>query len=90
MKYKDIILGVFIGIVTAIIGIFVFLKAFTFYDPFTDLQFLKQQGVLGKIVTLGAILNLAVFFILLKKGKESIARGIILSMVILTIFTLFL
>ena len=90
MKYKDIILGIFIGLVTAILGIFIFLKVFTFYDPFADLQFLKQQGVLGKVITLGAILNIAVFFILLKKGKESIARGIILSLIILTIFTLFL
>lgn len=90
MNYKDLIIGVFIGLVTAILGIFIFLKAFTFYDPLTDIQLLKQQGILGKVVTLGAILNIIVFFILLKKDKDTMARGVILALILLTIFTLFL
>jgi hypothetical protein len=90
MNYKDLIIGVFIGLVTAILGMFIFLKAFTLYDLLTDIHLLKQQGILGKVVTLGAILNIIVFFILLKKGKDFIARGIILSLILLTIFTLFL
>jgi uncharacterized membrane protein len=90
MKYKDLLLGVFIGFVTAILGMFLFLKAFTFYNLFSDLQLLKQQGILGKVVTLGAILNILIFFILLKKGKEVMARGVVLSLILLTIFTLFL
>ena len=90
MNYKDLFIGVFIGLVTAILGMFLFLKAFTDYNLFYDLQLLKQQEILGKVVTLGAILNIVVFFILLKKGKDYMARGIILSLIILTIFTLFL
>ncbi len=90
MKYKDLVLGVLIGFCSAILGIIIFLKAFTFYDPFNDLELLKQQGILGKVVTLGAILNIIVFFILLKKGKDVMARGVILSLILLTIITLFL
>ena len=90
MNYKDLIIGVLIGLVTALLGICIFLKAFTLYNPLTDIRILKQQGILGKVVTLGAILNILVFFILLKKGKDFMARGIVLSMIILTIFTLFL
>ena len=90
MNYKGLIIGVFIGVVTAILGIFIFLKAFTLYDPLTDIHLLRQQGILGKVITLGAILNIAVFFILLKKGKDAIARGVILSLILLTLFTLFL
>ena len=90
MNYKDLIIGVLIGLVTALLGICIFLKAFTLYDPLTDIHLLRQQGILGKVVTLGAILNIAVFFLLLKKGRDAIARGVILSLIILTIFTLFL
>jgi hypothetical protein len=90
MKYKDLVLGVLIGFCTAILGIIIFLKVFTFYDPFNDLELLKQQGILGKVVTLGAILNIIVFFILLKKGKDVMARGVIFSLILLTIITLFL
>ena len=90
MKYKDLVFGVLIGFCTAILGIIIFLKVFTFYDPFNDLELLKQQGILGKVVTLGAILNIIVFFILLKKGKDVMARGVIFSLILLTIITLFL
>jgi hypothetical protein len=90
MNYKNLIIGVFIGLATAILGMFIFLKAFTVYDPLRDIHLLKQQGLLGKVVTLGAILNIAVFFILLKKGKDLIAKGVILALVLLTLFTLFL
>ena len=90
MKYKDLVLGVLIGFCTAILGIIIFLKVFTVYDPFNDLELLKQQGLLGKVVTLGAILNIIVFFILLKKGKDVMARGVIFSLILLTIITLFL
>ena len=90
MNYKDIILGVFIGLITAILGMFIFLKAFTVYNPLRDIHLLKEQGLLGKVVTLGAILNIVVFFILLKKGKDIMARGVILALVLLTLFTLFL
>ena len=90
MKYKDLVFGVLIGFCTAILGIIIFLEVFTFYDPFNDVELLKQQGILGKVVTLGAILNIIVFFILLKKGKDVMARGVIFSLILLTIITLFL
>jgi len=90
MKYRDLIFGLLIGIITSALGVFIFLKAFTFYNPLTDLPYLKQQGLMGKVVTLGTILNILLFFILLKFKKEMMAKGIILAMIVLTIFTLFL
>jgi hypothetical protein len=44
--------------------------------------------MLGKIITLGAIVNLVLFFILLKFNKELMARGVVLGMILLTVITL--
>ena len=51
---------------------------------------MRLQGHLGKIVTLGSILDLVIFAILLKTNKEMMARGVILAVITLTILTLFI
>ena len=59
-------------------------------DFLGGLNAIKTQGYLGKIITLGAVLNVIAFFILLRYNKEMMARGVILATIMLTIFTLFL
>ncbi len=89
MKKIDLFYGIIIGIITSVIGSYIFIVAFTHYSFLGGLQILKFEGKLGKIITLGAILNLVLFFGLLKYDKELMARGVILAMIILTIITLF-
>ena len=89
MKSSHLIIGVLIAILTCGIGSFVFIEFFTGMDFYRGLEFYRTHGLLGKIITLGAILNLIVFFVLLKKNKDFIARGVILGMILLTIITLF-
>jgi hypothetical protein len=89
MKKIDLFYGFVIGVVASIIGSYIFIVAFTPYSFLGGLQILKFEGKLGKIITLGAILNLLIFFGLLKYNKELMARGVILAMFILTIITLF-
>ncbi len=89
MKKIDLFYGFVIGVVASIIGSYIFIVAFTPYSFLGGIQILKFEGKLGKIITLGAILNLLIFFGLLKYNKELMARGVILAMFILTIITLF-
>jgi hypothetical protein len=89
MKKIDLFYGIVIGIITSFIGSYLFIEAFTPYSFLGGLQILKFEGKLGKIITLGAILNLILFFGLLKYERELMARGVILAMIILTIITLF-
>ncbi len=90
MKKTDLIIGLLIGLLTAMLGSFLYLIIFTNFNLINDLQIIKQQGILGKVITLGTILNIVVFFILLQKKKEMMARGIVLSIIVLTLFTLFI
>lgn len=90
MKKTDLLIGFFIGILAAFIGAFLFLRLFTELRTIADLQIAKEEGILGKVMTLGAILNLLLFFLLLKFKKELMARGIVLATIILAITTIFI
>jgi hypothetical protein len=90
MQKKDLFIGLLIGIVSAIIGTLLFLLLFTEFSSLNDLKIIRQEGILGKVMTLGAILNILVFFFLLQKRKEIMARGVVLATLILAFITLFL
>lgn len=89
MNKIELVYGFLIGIIATVLGSYLFLAMFTDYGFMEGIQIMKSRNQLGKIITLGAILNLAMFFILLKLNKELMARGVILALIILTIITLF-
>lgn len=89
MKLRDLLIGFAIGILASLIGSYLFITLAMKNDFVLGLNYIKSQGYLGKIITLGAILNVIVFFILLKFNKEIMARGVILATIILAILTLF-
>ncbi len=90
MKNKDLFIGVFLAMATTFIGTFLFIRLFTDMSYLTGMHLYKGQGMLGKILTLGAILNILLFYILIKKDREEISQGVILGLIIITIVTLFL
>lgn len=88
MRKIDLIYGALISILLSAVGSFIFIELFTGFDFISGVQFYMAHGMLGKIITLGAILNLVLFSLLLKWNKEFMARGVILGTIILTIITL--
>lgn len=90
MKKIDLLLGLIIGLIAAFIGTYIALHYFTkqgFTEGFT---IMKNAGMIGKVITLGAIPNLLLFFFMLKKNKDLMAKGIVLAMFLLVILTLIL
>jgi hypothetical protein len=71
-----------------VVGSYIFIEVFTEYNFIEGIKILRFQGKLGKIISLGSILNIIVFFLLLKFNKELMARGVILGTILLTIITL--
>lgn len=90
MSKKDLFTGLLIGLVTATLGCMLFLYFFTEARSIEDLKMVRAQGLMGKLITLGAIFNLIVFFILLKTEKELMAKGVILATILLAILTVLL
>lgn len=88
MKKIDLLIGILIGFTTTFIGIIIFFEFFTAYSFSEGIQSMKQLGYLGKVITLGAILNIVVFFGLLQFNKELMARGVVLATILLTIITM--
>lgn len=89
MRKIDLFIGVAIGFVAAILGSFIVIKFFTNESFLNGLYMMRAQQLLGKIITLGAILNIVIFFVLLKYNKDLMARGVVLATIILTVVTLF-
>jgi hypothetical protein len=89
MNKIDLLTGFIIGILASILGSFIFITFFTDYTFLGGIQVMKSQGKLGKIITLGSILDLVAFAILLKLNKELMARGVVLAVIILTLVSLF-
>lgn len=90
MNKIDLLTGFIIGIIACFIGMFLYITLAMHKDFLAGFQMMKNEGHLGKIVTLGAILDLITFGILLKMNKELMARGVVLAVIALTIITLFL
>ena len=89
MKKIDLLYGLLIGVAVAAFGVYVFLSLFTDYKMAEGFIILKNQGQLGKLIALGAILNIGTFFFLLKINKEMMARGVVLATLVVTIFSIF-
>lgn len=90
MNKIELLYGVLIGFFGALLGVYLFLELFTSYDFSYGIDTLKYQGYLGKLIAMGGVFNIGVFFLLLKFNKELMARGVVLATIILTIITLFL
>ncbi len=90
MKKIDLLIGMLLGLLSAFIGTFIFISAFTGYEFMHGVTALRSSGNLGKLLTLGAILNLILFFGLLHFKKDLMARGVVLATIILTIISLFI
>ena len=89
MTKKDILIGFVIGILASILGSYLFITLFTNFSFISGIQIMKSEGKLGKIMTLGSILDLIAFAILLKLNKEIMARGVVLAVIIIAIMTFF-
>lgn len=90
MQKMEFIYGFFIGIIATFLGAYLFMKIKTDFSFLEGIQIVHSQGILGKLITLGAILNVVVFFALLQFKKELMARGVVFATILLALLTLFL
>ncbi|GAA4977849.1 hypothetical protein [Algibacter aquimarinus] len=88
MIKKDIFIGMFVGLIANAIGLFITANLLGKGDDFvTVIKAAANEGFLGKLISLGAILNLAAFFIFIKKKQDYRARGVLLITVFIAVFT---
>ncbi|MEN9335855.1 MAG: hypothetical protein RLZZ500_842 [Bacteroidota bacterium] len=88
-RYKELLLGCLAGLGTAALGITLVLFFMTDFSHHYNLRVIKAEGILGKTITLGTLLNLATFFWFLNKRKDFWAYGVLIATCLLTLLTLF-
>lgn len=88
-RYKELFFGCLAGLATAAVGIALVLFFMTDFHLHYNLKITKAEGILGKTITLGTLLNLATFFWFLNKKKDFWAYGVLIATCLLTLLTLF-
>lgn len=85
---KELVIGILVGLVANAIGLFITAQFLGSGDDFTAvLKAAYTEGFLGKLISLGAVLNLIAFFVFIKKRQDYRARGVLLITVFIAVFT---
>ncbi|MCL5130078.1 MULTISPECIES: hypothetical protein [unclassified Algibacter] len=85
---KEIFIGVFVGLIANAIGLILTATLLGKGDDFTTvIAAAANEGFLGKLISLGAVLNLISFFIFIKRKEDYRARGVLLITVLIAVFT---
>lgn len=85
---KNICIGMVIGFIANAVGLFFAANILGKGDDFIlVIKAAAAEGFLGKLISLGAVLNLIAFFIFIKKKQDYRARGVLLITVFIAVFT---
>jgi riboflavin transporter FmnP len=88
MVKKEVTIGLIIGLIANAIGLFLSATLLGNGEGFiTVLKSASAEGFLGKLISLGAVLNLIAFFIFIKKKQDYRARGVLLATIFVAILT---
>ncbi|MGJ8592047.1 MAG: hypothetical protein ACSHXF_05840 [Aquaticitalea sp.] len=89
MIRKEIFIGLIVGLIANALGLLIAILIFGKGADFeSTIRNSIAQGFFGKLVSMGAIMNLIAFFLFIKIKRDYRARGVILATVIVAIVTL--
>ncbi|MBD3864021.1 hypothetical protein [Olleya marilimosa] len=80
---KHIILGFILGVISTGIGVLLYIAFFSRYGVEETLKKAIQFKFVDKIVSLGALLNLGLFFLFLNRKKDDMAKGVLIATLII-------
>ncbi|SHE71334.1 hypothetical protein SAMN03080594_1011062 [Arenibacter palladensis] len=83
MIKKEILIGLIVGLIANTIGTLLYIIIFSDFGIIETYQAAVQQGHVGSLLALGAILNLVAFFGFLRIRRDYRARGVMIA----TLFT---
>ena len=76
---KEIILGFIVGIIANTFGTLLYILLFSDLGITTTFNAAVEQGHIGSLLALGAILNLVAFFGFLRIKRDQRAKGVMLA-----------
>lgn len=85
----NLLLGTLSGLLVSIIFGCIVFKLLTNLNPIENFNILNYGTLSGRVLSLGAIPNIGLFYIFLNKENYFSARGVILSFILIGLFVLF-
>ncbi len=85
---KEILIGFLIGLAANMAGTYLYIFFFSKLSLEATIKAAAENDFLGSLIALGAILNLIVFFIYLKKNQYYRARGVIMATILAALLIL--
>ncbi len=76
---KEIIIGFIVGIIANIIGTLIYVLLFSDLSIEETFEAAIEQGHIGSLLALGAILNLVAFFLFLRIRRDLRAKGVLIA-----------
>jgi len=76
---KEVVIGFMVGIIANTIGTLVYILLFSEFSIVETYHAAVEQGHIGSLLALGALLNLAAFFGFLKLKRNQRARGVLIA-----------
>ena len=91
LNKKEVFLGLLSGFLANLLGVIITsIMLFQNFDIFKIINDSISENFITKIISLGAIVNLIVFFMFLKYDYEERARGVLVATFIIAILTIYL
>ncbi|MEZ4969527.1 MAG: hypothetical protein R2814_07690 [Flavobacteriaceae bacterium] len=89
MIKKEILIGFIVGIIANTIGTLLYILVFSDFGILETYQAAVQEGHVGSLLALGAILNLVAFFGFLKIRRDYRARGVMIATLLTAMLILY-
>ena len=94
MSKKEIIVGIFTGFIAniagAIITVIVLFQEIKISNILKIISDSISDNFITKLISLGAVMNLIVFFVFLRYNYDEKARGVLVATFIIAILTIYL
>ena len=95
MRNKNLFIGIISGILANFLGFIIVARLmlteeFSLINLTNVVKQLYDDGLLNKLISLGAFLNLLIFFFFIKTNNETKAAGVLISTIMIALLTIYL
>lgn len=89
MHKKELLIGFVVGIIANTIGTLLYILLFSDLGITETFQAAVQQGHIGSLLALGAILNLVAFFLFLRVRRDNRAKGVLIATILTALLIMY-
>ena len=88
MRNKPLLTGILVGIIANFTGLFVCVQLFGNGEGFIrTIKLSIANDFFGKLISIGAVLNLGAFFVYIRKREDEKAKGVLLITILIALTT---